>query len=148
MKKAGFVIPKIKKDDKEYLMMQLRYDGKFGFIGGLIEEGEDVIHGIVREVKEEINYNISQYERLEEFNIMYEKDLEIHTYIYNMDFDIANNILVRQDKSEHFLYESFGIIFVPITDYENTGYMEEFLNNNFSGTAKEELKSYLQKIYK
>lgn len=35
--------------------MQMRFDGHIGFPGGLIEPGEEVVHGLIREMHEEIN---------------------------------------------------------------------------------------------
>lgn len=37
------------------LQMQMRFDGHVGFPGGLVEPGEDVVHGLIREMQEEIN---------------------------------------------------------------------------------------------
>lgn len=39
--------------------MQLRYDGYFGFPGGLIDDDEDFINAINRELSEEMNLNTS-----------------------------------------------------------------------------------------
>ena len=39
--------------------MHLRFDGTFGFPGGLIDSGEDVVAGLNREMKEEINWDAS-----------------------------------------------------------------------------------------
>ena len=35
--------------------MQMRFDGHVGFPGGLVEAGEEVVHGLIREMEEEIN---------------------------------------------------------------------------------------------
>jgi len=37
--------------------MQLRYDGYFGFPGGLIDSGEDFVSAVNREMAEEMNLN-------------------------------------------------------------------------------------------
>lgn len=37
--------------------MQLRYDGYFGFPGGLINSGEDFVSAVNREMAEEMNLN-------------------------------------------------------------------------------------------
>lgn len=39
------------------LQMQLRFDGTFGFPGGLMHRGEDVVTGLNREVSEEIGWD-------------------------------------------------------------------------------------------
>lgn len=38
-----------------FFQMQMRFDGHIGFPGGLIEPGEEVVHGLIREMHEEIN---------------------------------------------------------------------------------------------
>lgn len=37
--------------------MQLRYDGYFGFPGGLIDANEDIVNAVNREMAEEVNLN-------------------------------------------------------------------------------------------
>ena len=37
--------------------MHIRFDGSFGFPGGLIDDGEDVITGLNRELEEEIGWS-------------------------------------------------------------------------------------------
>ena len=39
--------------------MQMRFDGKLGFPGGLVEPGEDIVAGLNRELVEEINLDIT-----------------------------------------------------------------------------------------
>jgi 8-oxo-dGTP pyrophosphatase MutT (NUDIX family) len=34
--------------------MQLRYDGRLGFFGGMVEDGEDIVTALEREVVEEM----------------------------------------------------------------------------------------------
>ncbi|CAG0923659.1 unnamed protein product [Notodromas monacha] len=38
--------------EKALVLMQLRFDGRFGFPGGIVEPGEDVVVGLQRELKE------------------------------------------------------------------------------------------------
>ena len=40
--------------------MQLRFDGTFGFHGGLINRDEDILDGLNRELREEIDYSPEQ----------------------------------------------------------------------------------------
>jgi len=44
------------------ILMQLRYDGYFGFPGGLIDDGEDLINAINRELAEEMNLNTDTHQ--------------------------------------------------------------------------------------
>ena len=41
--------------------MQMRFDGKLGFPGGLVEPGEDIVAGLNRELVEEINLDITKH---------------------------------------------------------------------------------------
>lgn len=41
--------------------MQLRYDGYFGFPGGLIDAGEDFVTAVNREMAEEMNLDTSKH---------------------------------------------------------------------------------------
>ena len=46
------------------IQMQVRFDGNIGFIGGLVDTGENAIEGLNRECCEEINLDISQFRLL------------------------------------------------------------------------------------
>ncbi|KAK7078222.1 NUDIX domain [Halocaridina rubra] len=46
-------------DLRALVMMHLRFDGSFGFPGGIIEDGEDVVEGLNREMTEEIGWDTS-----------------------------------------------------------------------------------------
>lgn len=41
--------------------MHLRFDGTFGFPGGLIKPGEDVVDGLNREMAEEIGWSLTAH---------------------------------------------------------------------------------------
>ena len=41
--------------------MQMRFDGKIGFPGGLIDPGENVVTGLNRELVEEINLDLETH---------------------------------------------------------------------------------------
>ena len=41
--------------------IQMRFDGKIGFPGGLVEPNEDPVIGLNRELVEEINLDLSKY---------------------------------------------------------------------------------------
>ena len=40
--------------------MQMRFDGKMGFPGGLIDLGENLVTGLNRELDEEINLDLKK----------------------------------------------------------------------------------------
>ena len=39
----------------------MRFDGKLGFPGGLVEPGEDIVTGLNRELAEEINLDLTEH---------------------------------------------------------------------------------------
>lgn len=39
------------------LQMQLRFDGTFGFPGGIVDKSEELLGGLNRELEEEINWD-------------------------------------------------------------------------------------------
>ena len=41
--------------------MQMRFDGTFGFPGGLVDKGEDILEGLNRELMEEIGWDPSAH---------------------------------------------------------------------------------------
>jgi U8 snoRNA-decapping enzyme len=41
--------------------MQMRFDGKLGFPGGLIDPGEEIVAGLNRELVEEINLDLTKH---------------------------------------------------------------------------------------
>ena len=49
-----------------YCVPKLRFDGKLGFPGGLVEPGEDIVAGLNRELVEEINLDITKHSIKEE----------------------------------------------------------------------------------
>lgn len=41
--------------------MHVRFDGTFGFAGGIIDEGEDLLDGLHRELEEEIAWDSEKH---------------------------------------------------------------------------------------
>lgn len=64
--------------------MQLRYDGYFGFPGGLIDDGEDFVTAVNREMAEEMNLDTSIYSVSHDDHVIShwseKKNLTLHFY--------------------------------------------------------------------
>jgi len=64
--------------------MQLRYDGYFGFPGGLIDADEDFVSAVNREMAEEMNLNTTKYSVNHDDHIIShwseKKNLVLHFY--------------------------------------------------------------------
>ncbi|HCC07747.1 MAG TPA: hypothetical protein DEP72_06290 [Clostridiales bacterium] len=140
LKRCGFLIIQYTNEQTEkFVLMQLRHDGRLGFIGGGIEDGEEIEDGIIREVLEEASYGKINKINMKKLKTSIFEDKEIHTYIYDASKEEIEYIMTSQIKAQHFLDESFGFILVPVTLYQKWGVVDNFLKNIFSGTAKEEL---------
>lgn len=46
--------------------MQMRFDGVIGFPGGIVDPGEDPVHGVNRELHEEIGLDLEKYRMKQE----------------------------------------------------------------------------------
>jgi len=71
--------------------MQLRFDGYFGFPGGIIAEGEDILSGLNRELFEEVNINVQKHPVKEEHYVVTHwcsnKKLLLHFYAVEVSID-------------------------------------------------------------
>jgi len=78
--------------------MQLRYDGYFGFPGGLIDDGEDFITALNREMAEEMNLNTTKYSVTPDDHVIShwseKKNLALHFY----KLQVKMTDLVRIEK--------------------------------------------------
>lgn len=79
--------------------MQLRYDGYFGFPGGLIDAGEDLINAINREMAEEMNLDTTIHSvKVEDHIISHwseKKQIALHFYKLKVTMSELINIEKR-----------------------------------------------------
>ncbi|MBD3799137.1 NUDIX hydrolase [Sulfuricurvum sp.] len=151
------------KDDMQHikcpaLIMIDRWDGRMGFPGGTVNEGEHLMEALVREIKEEIGitikpdhvHPIASHENhivthLYGLKVLEAEFLHIYYHILN---NFSRSILLHAyeegDKS-HFMSEITGIKIVPLIHHDNKG-INRFLENSFAGATREDLDVLLREI--
>lgn len=118
-------------------LMCMRYNGKIGFIGGNIESDEEIMDGVIREAYEEIGYEIRP-ERMNPLATFSDQQANIHSFAYEVTWEELLEILKGSYNALHFPAEVGGC-FLQKMGSSITAYFENFLQNSFDGTAKEEL---------
>jgi 8-oxo-dGTP pyrophosphatase MutT (NUDIX family) len=99
------------KSTNRYLFLlrnKTKHAGSWGIVGGKVESGETVIHGLVREIQEEIGQNYSNY-----------KFIPLETFTADNRKFVYYTFLVSVDKE-----------FVPELNAEHRGYCWVELNDH------------------
>ncbi|MCK9373312.1 MAG: NUDIX hydrolase [Sulfuricurvum sp.] len=141
------------------LIMIDRWDGRMGFPGGTVDEGESLLEALVREIKEEIGITI----RPEKVHPIVSHENRLITHLYGLKvleaeflhiyYHILNNfsrsILLHayeEGDQSHFMSEITGIKIVPLIRHENKG-INRFIENAFAGATREDLEVLLDEIF-
>ena len=96
-----------KKEDEVFILLNSRWDGKFGFAGGFVDENESLEKALQREIFEELGFELKE----ENFKIEYIKkinSLEIYFIPFKVTFEEFEEIISNIHKSKHFLEEIMG----------------------------------------
>jgi U8 snoRNA-decapping enzyme len=155
--------------------MQMRFDGKLGFTGGIVENGETAEFGVGREMQEELGVDPKRFPLSKDHLIMTQPFScatlpEVKTlYFYALEvqeeeiMEIEKNArhavhfgeevshFIKQFKIDFFLNLCFkqvlGWIRVPLyTMKDSYSGFPAFLENNFVGNARQQLIEALIKI--
>lgn len=151
------------KDDIKHIkcpaiIMIDRWDGRMGFPGGGIKEGETPKQALKREIKEEIGIKIEE----NKVHSISSHEWKIVTHFYGLEVDeldflhIYNQILNNYSRSillhafekedeSRFMCETTGIKIVPIIEHAGKG-INKFLKNEFAGATKQDLEIFLKEV--
>jgi U8 snoRNA-decapping enzyme len=150
------------KDVKCPAMIMIdRWDGRMGFPGGTLNDGEQLLDALKREIKEEIGIKVKEdkvkpivsYDspkfttHLYGLEVLEVEFLHIYYHILNnFSRSILNHAFEEGDES-HFMSEITGIKIIPIIKHAGKG-INLFLKNSFAGSAKEELIVFMDEVLK
>lgn len=135
-----------------------RWDGRMGFPGGTLNEGETIVEALIREIKEEIGITI----KAEKIHPIASHTANITTHFYGLKvleieflhiyYHILNNfsrsILLHayeEGDESHFMSEITGIKIVPLVEHRGKG-INNFIDNHFAGSSREDLLVLMQEF--
>lgn len=95
--------------------MQLRYDGYFGFPGGLIDANEDIVNAVNREMAEEINLDTTKHKVSHDDHVIshwsQKKNLALHFYKLKVNMseliEIEKRALLARDYGSEVILNLF-----------------------------------------
>eukprot|EP00092_Neocalanus_flemingeri_P004847 GFUD01005216.1.p1 GENE.GFUD01005216.1~~GFUD01005216.1.p1 ORF type:complete len:199 (+),score=46.59 GFUD01005216.1:34-630(+) len=131
---------------KALVNMHLRFDGRLGFPGGLIDEGENIETALNREIAEEMGEGNPIVVEKDWMSTQYSsKDkLLMHFYCKEVDRTEFLEIEKRGLSAKEYGVEILGLLRVPLyTRKRNNGGLPMFLENHFAGNARENLLNSL-----
>ena len=144
--------PKTEKIDNNLVIPTVlllnRWDGKIGFPGGHVEEGEDILVALKRELKEEINYTLTETPTL--INIIEASSSILHFFALECSsFSDMKNIVRSATQADHFGSEVTGTMLQHLTTYKDQKGLEAFLSGtNLIYGVKDEIKDLLAHMKK
>ncbi|XP_023342199.1 U8 snoRNA-decapping enzyme isoform X2 [Eurytemora carolleeae] len=124
--------------------MHMRFDGKLGFPGGILDPGENAETGLNREVQEEVGMDLGLLES-DWVGAWYSAQGRILNHFFCKEVSREQFLMMEKEgeKAPEFGVEILGHIRVPLYSYQNkrgqrSGF-PQFLKNNFSGNSREQL---------
>ncbi|XP_039283937.1 U8 snoRNA-decapping enzyme-like isoform X1 [Nilaparvata lugens] len=133
------------------VLMQMRFDGYLGFPGGLVDPGEDVIHGLNRELEEEMNLDLSKHKVTEKDFVFSQhsssRELTLHFYALETTLPELEKIEAGVHQAKDYGSEVLGLVRVPLyTMRDGFRGFPAFLTHAFIGSAREQLLHTLQHL--
>lgn len=113
----------------------MRWDASYGFVGGQVDEGENLLEAAIRECKEEVGLSVKA-EQLTLFCSHEMPEQHTHLFICKVTPEEIYNIQKESVGSYHGRVESSGFNVVHMV--ENS--FENLLNSVWAGTSKEEFE--------
>ncbi|XP_068702203.1 U8 snoRNA-decapping enzyme-like [Montipora foliosa] len=136
---------------KHVVLMQLRFDGRFGFPGGFVDGNEDLETAINREVVEELgqtteplNINKDDYvisHKYEEYvpQLDVTKKLCLHFFAKRVPLDQFLELEMKKPEPFNLDYEVLGVVRCPLyVMRDKQGGLPSFLQNNFVGNSRQQ----------
>lgn len=127
---------------KALVNMHLRFDGRLGFPGGLLDPGENIETALNREITEEMGEGNPIILDTDRMSSHYSPgdNLVMHFYCKEVELSEFYKIEQRGLGSKEYGVEILGLLRVPLyTRSRNNGGFPMFLKNNFAGSAKKNL---------
>lgn len=121
------------------VMFLHRWDGKIGFMGGMVEEGESLAEAAAREAKEEAWFDVN----IDDMQLVCSHEtprLVTNLFAVSVDLETFRDILYHQQQAQHFLAESclFAAYFRNYPTKKKMAF-DNFMEHNFAPTVKEEI---------
>ncbi|KER19651.1 hypothetical protein T265_11637 [Opisthorchis viverrini] len=135
--------------NRAYVMMHLRFDGHFGFPGGVVDpEDETIVSALNREVAEEMGATRADVAfRDEDFVVVHQctrSKYLLYFFAKRVTMDQFEYLEQTTLRAEEYGRETMGVVRVPIyTMEEGFRGLPAFLTNSFAGNAKLQLLSGL-----
>lgn len=133
-----------------YIMMQLRWDGIFGFAGGKVDPGETLRQACVREAKEEINAVIKEADLVPICSHRREGgNFTAHLYAVEVDADGLRQAVLDSLNAEDADAEACGVITIRVClhgDKADKGLARFVRDTPMSFSARSELVLLIEKL--
>lgn len=125
-------------------LMINREDGRIGFVGGAIEEGETLKEAMKREIKEEVDFELSSdLEPLVAHDLGH---ITAHVFVNGLTYAELRELQRRSVDAPHFGSEVTGVFLPHLIDYEGMGGkggLVELLRHSVAPKVRDELAHFL-----
>ncbi len=138
------VSKEVQKTKLPFAIMQMRWDGKIGFPGGKVDEGETLLEAVKRELKEELGIVFPEkfYSPVSTF---YNDKVATHLFEVKVDELILLSLITRLSPIAQIGSEVLGVMLVPLCNTTDIHLEHDnFLQHNFIASAKLELMNFVK----